>query len=128
MRRLVIAVLTLGVASLGVGANAGAQAVDDGPCPGGTISVASAGSDYSGGRWTLPDGTVFGTSAEEDECITPVHSTATVERYVGSDGVELAKFDAACTGVLVWSYDPGEFVCLSAYVPQAQPMELPQTR
>lgn len=100
-----------------------AQAVDDGPCPAGTISVASAGADYTGGQWLLADGTVFGTSAEEDECITPVHSDAWVERYPGSDGIEVEAFDARCTGVLVWSYDPGEFVCISAYVPS-----LPETR
>ena len=96
-----------------------AQAVDDGPCPDGTISVASAGSDYSGGQWTMPDGTVFGLSGQEDECIQP-QPTVDVWRYPGSDGIEQADFDARCDGVLVWAYGDhrgsGEFQC---YLPAA---------
>jgi hypothetical protein len=93
-----------------------AQAVDDGPCPNGTISVESLGSDYSGGEWSLvADGTVFGLSDEEDECITPL-PTVDIWRYPGSDGIERADFDERCDGVLVWAYGEfpgaGEFRCL----------------
>jgi hypothetical protein len=119
MRRVFVRLgFALGVTTLGVAyvtSEVDAQAVDDGPCPDGLIAVASAGSDYSGGRWTLPDGTVFGISDAEDECVRPL-ATVDVTRYPGSDGIEVADHDARCDGVLVWAYFPGEFQC---YTPAA---------
>lgn len=65
---------TLAVAPFAVGIEVSAQAVDDGPCPAGTVgtlpqAMYDAGVDYRDGVWYDADGRSFGTSAQEDECI-----------------------------------------------------------